>query len=422
MAKSKIKQNQLIFRMVLIGFFIFIAGLIYFLFFMHAKVSIEVVPTSAVVTLDNKPAAVANGSATFVTSLGQHTLRVEADNYVGFKETINLTRGRNYSKKVSLEKSPSPIKIAANAQYVAIKDNDIFYFNPADRLIYLTKTAYDTKGQASVASTQNIISKPLDSFDKLIWSPNKDMVLIQRGGNVSLLDFKKYDFVHQNEVAFGSYIGDITWSPDNSRLAYYYAPPGGERSLIFSDASNQNVFRAANLAQANIENPFLSFSPNSELMAVIPRNQNFDQNLVYLMNVYTRELTAVSKTGNQKEASFSSDSKKIIYSSYSDNSANVVHRMLSAMNLDGSDNKALNIAARASDIRPWKNPNQIFLPINSSRSKMILVDLISGLTSDFYFDGQSNSEISEIFLNDQATSAVFISKNILYFVKLEGNG
>lgn len=411
----------MIMRMSLVGFAIFLAVAIYVIFFLHAQVSVEVVPTSAVVTLDNKPTAIINGSANFITTLGKHTLRVEADNYVGFKEEINLARGKNYSKKINLTKAPVPIEIAGSAQYIAIKDNQIFYFNPADRLFYLSKITYDAADQAKVASIQVITSKPLSSFDKIIWSPNKDLVAIKRGTTVSVLDFMKYDFVHQNEVIFGNNIGDIVWAPDNSRLAYYFAPPGGEKSIIFADANNQNITRAANLAQIGIDNPYLAFSPDSQYLAVIPRNSDFSQNKVYLMNIYTREISSVEKIGNQKEAAFSTDSQKIIYSTYSDKIENTGHQILFVMNLDGSDNKSLGLAAKASDIRIWQNPNQVFLPIDDTRSKMILVDVTSGKTSDFYFDGQSSSEISEIFLNDNKSGAIFISKGKLYFVKLISN-
>lgn len=408
--------------MIIIGFSIFIALMIYLLFFTKAKVSVEIVPTSAIVTLDNKPTAVISGSANFVTNLGHHTLRVEADDYIGFKEEISLTRGHNYRKKVSLQKSPAPIEIGQNASFIAIKDNNIFYLNTADRLFYLAKTAYSADGQAEVSSTQTITSKPISAFDKIIWSPNRELVAIKRGTTISILDFKKYDFVHQNETLFGDNIGDIAWSPDNSRLAYYYAPPGGERNLIFSDANNQNITRVLNFAEKEIEDPYLAFSPSSEFLTVIPRNQNFEQNKVYLMNVYTRELTAISTSGNQKEAVFSSDSQKLIYSTFSDNSKNPVGQILSVMDLDGNNNHSLEIAAKASEARFWMDANKVFLPIDSSRSKMILVDLNSGQTSEFYFVGQGKSEISEVNLNDQKTGAIFISKGILYFVKLEGNG
>ncbi len=421
MGKIKQKQQTLIFRMVLIGFFIFLAALIYFLFFIHAKVSVEVAPTNAIVTLDNSPAQLLNGSASFVTGLGKHTLRVDADNYVGFKEEITLSRGQNYSKKIDLVKAPEPNKIADSAAHIAISDNKVFYQSLSNNLFYLSTLDIDNSGGATVATNQQITSTPIDPKSKIIWSPDKNLILVKTGTTVNLLDFKKYDFINQSETLFSNNVGDIVWAPDGSRLAYYYAPPGGERSLIFSDASNQNIYRAANLAELNIENPYLAFSPDSQYLLIIPRNADFNQNKIYLMDVYTKVVTPLNTAGNQKEAVFSSDSKKIIYSTFSNNPQNPLRQTLSVINSDGSNNRDLGIAARASDVKLWKNPDQIFLPIDSAESKMIVVGLIDGKTSDFYFAGQGNSTVSEVSLSDDKSGAVFTSAGKLYFVKLISN-
>jgi hypothetical protein len=91
------------------------------------------------------------------------------------------------------------------------------------------------------------------------------------------------------------------------------------------------------------------------------------------------------------------------------------------MNLDGSAKKSLKVAGKASEIRYWNDPNKIFLPRSSDHSKMVLYNINNDTTTDFYFHGQSDSEISEIILNDDKDAAVFVSKNKLYFTKLAGN-
>jgi hypothetical protein len=408
--------------MILVGFFVFVSILIYILFFMRSKVSVEVTPTSAIVTLDNQPAQVINGSASFITSLGHHTLRVEADNYVGFKEEINLTRGRNFSKKISLAEAPSPVRIADSASHIAIYGNKVFYQNLSDDLFYQATLNYDSAGNASVASSQQITSAPIDPSSQIIWSPDKSLLLIKNGTTVNLLNFKNYNFVGQNQVLFGNDIGDIAWSPDNSRVAYYYAPATGERSLIFADSQNQNITRVANLAELNISNPYIAFSPDSQWLVIIPRNSDAAENKIYLMNVYTKVISTVVNSGNQEEAVFTSDSSKIIYSTYSPNLSDPIHQVLSVVNLDGSNNKSLGVAGQASSVRLWTNTNEVFLPSDEARSKMILVNLNSGQTSDFYFTGQGNSLLSEAYLNDSKNGAIFVSNQTLYFVKLEGNG
>ncbi|PIU24048.1 hypothetical protein COT12_03120 [Candidatus Berkelbacteria bacterium CG08_land_8_20_14_0_20_39_8] len=420
MHKLSKKQSVLILRMALVVFAIVVAVVIYLVFFIHAKVSVEVVPTSAIVTLDNQPTAVVNGNASFVTTLGKHTLRVDSDNYVGYKEEINLTRGRNFSKKITLTKAPEPIKITSKANHIAIQDNNVFYQNPENQLFYMKTINFNTSGDNLIFEKQ-ISSTPINPSSTVIWSPDKDLLLVKSGSSVDLVDFKKYDFVHQSITHFGDYIGDIVWAPDNSRIAYYYAPPSGERSLIFSDANNQNIFRAANLADLGIENPYIAFSPDSQYLTIIPRNTDFSKNKIYLMNVYTKEIKLLIDSSDQKEAVFSADSQKIIYSTYSSDSSNLLHQTLSVANIDGSNIHSLGISAKASDIRYWQNANQIFLPIDLVRSKMILVDIDSGKTLEFYFNGQKDSAINEIYLSNDEKEAIYVSNWELYFVKLISN-
>ena len=413
------EQKKLFFRAVIIAGVLVLALLIYFLFFLYARVSVDVEPKNAVVMLDNASIPNSDGKASTRAKLGKHTIKVEADDYIGFKEEITLTRGKSYSKKITLAKAPEPTEIAGSAENAAIAGNEIFYQDGGDKLIYKALVEFSAD-EIKIKSKEAITAKPIDA-ERIIWSPTKELLLLKRGASVNLFDFKKYDFIHQAEVLFGNNIGDIAWAPDNSRIAYYYAPPTGERSLIFSDKTNQTIYRAANLAEMKIENPYLAFSPDSAWLAVIPRNQNYAENKIYLMNIYTKELKAVNDASNQKEAIFSADSKKIIYSTYSTDPNNPAHRDLSVINLDGSDNKSLNIAARATDLRYWNDPAKIFLLRSGNGGKLNLVDLASGGITDFYFKGQAQANISDIQPTDDKTGAIFISDGKLYYLKLASN-
>ena len=268
---------------------------------------------------------------------------------------------------------------------------------------------------------EKITAKPIENVNNILWSPTKELLLLRRGRSVSLFDFKKYDFVSQSEVNFSNDVGDIAWAPDNSRIAYVFMPPGGERTLIFSDKTNQTIYRAADLRALGIENPYIAFSPDSTWLAIIPRNSDFNGNKIYLMNIYTKEVKLVGDAGNQKEAIFSADSKKIIYSTFSTDPNNAMHRDLSLMKIDGSDKKSLGVGVKATNIRLWSDPNKVFLLQTAESSKLLLKDLTSGSISDFYFKGIQQSKITEIILNNTKNGAVFVSNGKLYFVKLTSN-
>lgn len=421
MPKTKLRHDKLALRMIIIGFFVLISLLIYLLFFIRGKVTVEVVPTSAVVSLDNKPGNFSNGSVSFLASLGKHTLKVEADDYIGYKEEIDLKRGRNYSKKITLAKAPSPTEINPEVKNFAVKNDQIFYQSSRDDLIYRTVINRNENGSIEIKENQAITSKPITNVDKIIWSPDKNLLLLKRGTTVNLFDFKKYDFVNQKETPYGENIGDIVWAPDDSRIAYYYAPPNGEKSIIFANKTNETKYRVANLAELGISNPYLAFSPNSEWLLMIPRNKNFQENKIYLINVFTKTVQQIDSTGDQKEAVFTADSKRIIFSTYSADRNNPYNQTLSIMDLDGQNKKSLKVNGAASMIRYWSEPGKIFLPRSGDSSKLVLYDLGNGDVTDFYFKGQNSAEISEIVLSDDNSAAVFISKGKLYYVRLAGN-
>jgi hypothetical protein len=419
--KKQDNNSPLIKRLVIIAFVLFLALIIYFVFFLHGRITVEVTPENAIVTINNKPMEVKNGKSSFAVTLGKHILKVEADDYIGYKEEIVLKRGKNYSKKISLVKAPTPVEIATNVKNFSVKDDYVFYQNKSDELIYRVKLERKTDGNIEIKENQAITSRPINGVDKIVWSPDKNLLLLKRGTTVNLFDFKKYDFVNQKETLFGENIGDIIWSPDDSRIAYYYAPPSGERSIIFANKTNEIKYRVANLSELGISNPHLAFSPNSERLLMIPRNKNFKENKIYLINVFTKVVQEVDSTGDQKEAIFTSDSKRIIFSTYSSDKNNPYNQTLSVMDRDGGNKKSLKINGVASMIRYWNDPNKIFLPRSGDSSKLILYDLENGGITDFYFKGQNDAEISEIVLDDSNSAAVFISKDKLYYVNLAGN-
>src|SRR3989304_2993710 len=114
------KQQSLLLKMLLVGLMIILALALYLWLFLQAKIAVDIEPKNAIITVDNAPLKVKDGKATTSVKLGKHTIKVEADDYVGFKEEVTLTRGKNYSKKISLKKAPVPIAIAAGAGYIAL--------------------------------------------------------------------------------------------------------------------------------------------------------------------------------------------------------------------------------------------------------------------------------------------------------------
>ncbi|PIR27167.1 hypothetical protein COV40_02365, partial [Candidatus Berkelbacteria bacterium CG11_big_fil_rev_8_21_14_0_20_42_15] len=69
------EQKKLFFRAVIIAGVLVLALLIYFLFFLYARVSVDVEPKNAVVMLDNASIPNSDGKASTRAKLGKHTIK-----------------------------------------------------------------------------------------------------------------------------------------------------------------------------------------------------------------------------------------------------------------------------------------------------------------------------------------------------------
>lgn len=329
----------------------------------RSTLAISVDPENAIITVDNRPLQ-ANTAGDIKTTLspGNYTLKVEADGYIAKIEEITLRRARTLKLDIKLDPAPRPYTItgetnvAENVQFISQADdfNAIFYLANNGSTLYKAKFNINNKGEIENVYNRPISSPPLSGITGIVWSPKKDSAILKKGGSAFFFDFQKYNFVSQEEIKYGDDIGDIAWSPDDSKIAYYYAPASGEKSLIFANKTNSETTRVANLAELNVDNPYLSWSPDSEWLIVIPRNKDFSTNKIYLFNAYTRSFKEVSDTGNNLEAKFSSDGTKILYTTYSSDPGSPVKAVVSVMDSDGSNKKSLDLRADMRKIS-WLN-------------------------------------------------------------------
>jgi dipeptidyl aminopeptidase/acylaminoacyl peptidase len=285
-------------------------------------------------------------------SLGHHLVEIEKDGYVNQIINRNFKRGFTSRINISLKEAPRPVAIDETGQFMTLQagTNDLYYLGNNGGAIYKTNVGLNDTGEVKLEG-RAITNSNLGGIDDIVWSPKKDLALFKKSDGIYLFDFKKYDFINQTENPWGSDIGDIAWSPDNSKIAYSYAPPAGEKSLIFANLDNSKPERVLNLKELNIENPLLRWSPDSEWLLIIAQNNSKIKTL-YLFNAYSRQIEELIKAAGDVDGTFSPDGGTILYSSEDDDGAPI----LSTITLDKTVNIDLNLSATIKNIY-WEKDN-----------------------------------------------------------------
>lgn len=421
-----IEIKKLIRQIYLIIAIIAVALLLLFWFFSRSFASIKVVPNTAKVIIDEATVrTTASGMAKKVTSPGLHQVRVEASGYVGVSKEISFGRGLMKTVTIELKKLPDPLLIGAGATQLTKGNgfNDGYYLGDGGSTIYKMKVGLDENGNVKLNDNHAITEARFSNIDEIIWSPTKELALLRKtSGEITLFDFMKYDFVHQTEIAWGRDIGSVAWAPDNSKIAYYYAPVGGEKSLIFANLTNTEVTRVADFKSLGIDNPILRWSPDSSSLLVIPRNSDSAQNKIYLFSIYSRTLKAVNESGNQADAMFSPDNNRILYATHSQDPASPVLRFLSVMKSDGTEQRSLDIRAELDKVA-WSKDSRVIIVATydsvTTQESIFSFDTEKKEKSGFTIKDLGNIFINSLIMSDDGNIITYQTKDGIYALKVE---
>ncbi len=396
---------------------------------------LAVFPADSVVTVNNQVIYPdSDGNTKEIFSPGTYTLRVDRDDYISEIRDINLKKAGKLSLEIGLREAPKPFTIAElssdgqaiaqDVQFISEADDfsSIFYFADNASTLYKSKFKINDEGDVETVFNRDISNPPLSGIQDIIWSPKKDAAIFKKADGVYFFDFKKYNFVSQEEVKYGEDIGDIAWSPDDSKIAYYYAPSNGEKSLIFANKTNSEITRVANFVELGIENPFLSWSPDSERLIVIPRNSDINSNKIYLFNAYTRSFKQVTDSGGQIEAKFSPNGKKILYSTKSEDPDHPVDAVVSIMDENGENKRSLDLRAQISKISWFNNNNEKIVVATydtETKQESIFGFSVEEKTKDsFTLSLDGKKYISEVSLSRENNLLFYIANEQFYIVKL----
>jgi len=421
MNKEIKKLVMSVYTTVLITIF---AALVIFWFFSRSFATIHVVPNDATISVDGGPSTeVANGSLRVNLTPGLHKISIEADKYIG--QTKDITFGRGFSKQVNfdLKAVPNPTQITTSGTLLS-KGNDFnsaYYLGSVGKVLYKIGVTLDENDEIRVKENRPITDPRLSGIDSITWSPTGELALFKKGTDAFLFDFMRYDFIHQTETMWASNVGEMAWSPDNTEVAYVYTG-NGENSLILSNFTNTSVDRVTDLRDYGITNPILRWSPDSEWLLMIPRNKNADDNKIYALSLYSRQIKQITDSGNQIDAAFSPDSSKILYSTYSKDPSSSTPFVLSVMKKDGSEKKSLEIRAEI-DKTAWnKDSKNIIVATFDDVTKQELVynfDTEQKMQTGFSISNFGSLVIKSLLLTDDNKIILFETTEGIYALKVE---
>ncbi|MFA7252941.1 MAG: hypothetical protein WC107_00120 [Patescibacteria group bacterium] len=392
--------------------------------FSRSFVTLKVIPYEAELTIDDKAVqSISSGTFRLNLSPENHNVKIEADGYVGLNTTLSLKRGFMKQILFELKTTPKPVEISNGAEYIVKGSdfNDGYYLGNGGKTLYKLKVGLTEDGTIEIIKNTPITDARLTGVKEIIWSPTKELALLRKAGEMTIFDFKKYDFVNQTELPWGKDVGAVAWSPDNSKIAYYYAT-NGEKSLVFSNIANTEVTRIANFSERGIENPILKWSPDSQWLLIIPRNSDRSKNKIYLFNTYSRTFKTLTDNGGQLDASFSPNGNKILYGTYQSDPESPVFSALSIMNIDGSDKRTLGIFAEISKTAWEKDSKNVVIATYDSKTKnesIFKFDTDNKKNSGFIIRDFGKIFINTLFISDDEKMILYQTSDGIFAIKVE---
>ncbi|WP_333484490.1 DPP IV N-terminal domain-containing protein [Microcoleus sp. K1-B6] len=198
-----------------------------------------------------------------------------------------------------------------------------FYLSPDGQQVAFVKDKNIYKMNADGSGMTKITKTPgeyISGGSQLVWSPDRTKIAFLFGAypkqqlytiNADGTNLKNLTNNPQNEV----YNVKLFWSPDSSRIAYYYNKPGdsaGEQQDIYLLDINRGT--AKNLTQKPRKYDELSWSPDGQFIGFVAGE--FNNQKLYTINADGNQLNQLAtrlKPSEISELAWSTDSQQIAF-------------------------------------------------------------------------------------------------------------
>lgn len=245
-----------------------------------------VTPGTAQVTLDGQ--SISSGVPLRLPP-GTYEIRVEADGYLTTTTTTKLGISQIVNLPVELRLIPAAQTMIGGLAYpVMTPDREsIMYLGQSGKQFLKVATDLGSDGTAQVTA---ISAERFSDIARVVWSPDRTLAIMQKtSGATSLFDFKRYDFLTQEERALENNLRSVTWHPADPLIIGFRSTPDGERSLISQHITSGKVERLIDLRSQGFVDPQLSWSPDGRTVAIV-------ENRIVLYTVATRTLTTLGNS------------------------------------------------------------------------------------------------------------------------------
>lgn len=391
------KPSKLKLILIIVGAFLVIAGAVYYFLFYQAILTINVEPSSANVEI----AGTTNvGNTVIKLKPGSYQLQVSLTDYVSYQQDLTFKPSARQTIDITLNRQPEVVKLV---DYPVL-----FATESADRqsLIYLSNqgtTIYKIDGILGDTKEKPYAVTPTSFKDvqDIKWNLQNDLALVKQTNRWYLYDFKRYDLLHQESTQWPEGIGNLAWSPDGQKVAYFFNT-AGEKTLIRADKDNSNMERVYNLKDTNITDPKIYWSADGKTILLNDKS-------LYVFDVYTKTLTQLKQFESVTDAGFAPDSQHIIYEK--DGGLYIIDLM-------GENKIDLKVATSLSKAGWLDSGNLVYFVTDGNSDNLYKINTSSLTQSQYTYKPSYTINAKNLIITSDLSRVIFNQDDYEYSLKL----
>lgn len=257
-------------------------GLVFYFLIYRGTVNIILNPNDATIFLNNREFKGGRVRA------GNHILKVEKAGFVSLNENFKINIGETKNFTINLRPTPVLTKIYdGQANYLALDQE-------RKSIVFIdTKNGQAYRASLGIGSPiiDQISEQRFTGIDDFNWSPDRLLGFFSKDNQTKQFNFRRIDLVEQQIIPWPEGTKSIDWRPDNTRIAYYFAPltddpqkviininqkqvertftpVKGEKSLITADINNLEYSRVFDFKTTQIVDPKITWSPDGQKILI----------------------------------------------------------------------------------------------------------------------------------------------------------